>query len=60
MTDITSATVRERVEMRITHIPEGRRHTGIAPGLGIPENLALKSYCARSPLCPTYRAFSAP
>jgi simple sugar transport system ATP-binding protein len=44
MTDITAATVRERVEMGVAHIPEDRRQAGIAPGLGIPENLALKSY----------------
>ncbi|MDJ0924178.1 MAG: ABC transporter ATP-binding protein [Acidimicrobiia bacterium] len=44
LTDITTATVRERVEMGIAHIPEDRRHAGIAPGLGVPENLALKSY----------------
>jgi ABC-type uncharacterized transport system ATPase subunit len=43
-TDITTTSVRERVEMGVAHIPEDRRHAGIAPGLGIPENLALKSY----------------
>jgi simple sugar transport system ATP-binding protein len=44
MIDITTTSVRERVEMGVAHIPEDRRHAGIAPGLGIPENLALKSY----------------
>jgi simple sugar transport system ATP-binding protein len=44
MMDITTTTVRERVEMGVAHIPEDRRRAGIAPGLGIPENLALKSY----------------
>ncbi len=39
---------REAIEARIAHVPEDRLGTGVAPGLSIAINVALKSYRQRS------------
>jgi general nucleoside transport system ATP-binding protein len=47
-TDITHAGVLERIRMGIAFVPEDRLGVGLASGLTVEENLALKSY-RRSP-----------
>ncbi len=47
--DITRAAPRQRIRLGIGFVPEDRMHTGMAGGLPLPANLALKSY-RRPPL----------
>lgn len=42
--DITSLTIRERIERGIGHIPEDRQKHGIIAGMTIAENMVLKDY----------------
>jgi simple sugar transport system ATP-binding protein len=42
--EVTRASVRERVKQGCAYVPEDRLETGVAPGLTLEENLALRSY----------------
>ena len=47
--DITRADARQRIRLGLGFVPEDRIHTGLAGGLPLPVNLALKAY-RRPPL----------
>lgn len=42
--NIAGSSVRRRIELGVAHVPEDRRGVGVAPGLDVGKNLALKSY----------------
>jgi simple sugar transport system ATP-binding protein len=42
--DITNATIRERIELGLGHIPEDRQRHGLVSDFSISENSALKNY----------------
>jgi simple sugar transport system ATP-binding protein len=47
--DVTHSSVRERVRLGLGFVPEDRLGTGVAPGLPVEDNLALRTY-RRSPI----------
>lgn len=42
--DLPSGSVRKAIDMGVAYVPEDRLGTGLAPGLKVTENIALKSY----------------